>query len=99
MADPICPLCDRPIPEGVPQSVHHLVPKMRGGKGGETVLLHHICHKAVHAHLTETELARRYSTVDALRAHPDMAKFLAWVSKRPADFNSTMPSKRRRKAR
>ena len=36
-----CPLCLRPIPPGVPQSRHHLIPKLRGGKGGETVLLHH----------------------------------------------------------
>ena len=34
-AVPTCPLCLRPIPPGVPQSRHHLVPKLRGGKGGE----------------------------------------------------------------
>ena len=45
MSDPICPLCERPIPEDVPQSLHHLIPRSKGGKGGETVLLHHQCHK------------------------------------------------------
>ncbi len=40
--DPICGLCGRPIPPGVPQSRHHLVPKLRGGKGRPTVLLHQI---------------------------------------------------------
>jgi len=40
---PFCPLCLRPIPPGAPQSLHHLVPKLRGGKGGPTVLLHQIC--------------------------------------------------------
>ena len=60
---PLCALCGRPIPPGVPQSRHHLIPKLRGGKGGETVLLHQICHKEIHATLTETELARAYNTV------------------------------------
>ncbi|MEC8041914.1 MAG: HNH endonuclease, partial [Pseudomonadota bacterium] len=48
---PICPLCERPIPPEVPQSRHHLLPKLKGGKGGATVLLHHICHKEIHATL------------------------------------------------
>lgn len=43
MTDPTCPLCLRPIPEGVPQSLHHLIPRAKGGKGGPTVLMHHIC--------------------------------------------------------
>jgi len=86
--DPICPLCARPIPPGVPQSLHHLIPRSRGGKGGATVLLHHICHKQVHATLTETELARHYHTVEALRSHPALARFRDWVARRPAGFLS-----------
>ena len=94
---PICPLCLRPIPPDVPQSLHHLVPKLRGGRGGETVLLHHICHKEIHATLTETELARNYATIEALRAHPRLAKFLAWVAKRPPEFTSRTPGRRRKR--
>jgi len=75
--DPICPLCQRPIPVDAPQSLHHLVPKSRGGKGATTILVHHICHKEIHACLTETELARQYTTIEALRAHPKLAKFYA----------------------
>lgn len=40
---PICPLCQRPITPDVPQSLHHLIPKLRGGKGGPVVLMHQIC--------------------------------------------------------
>lgn len=94
-SDPICPLCQRPIPPGVPQSVHHLIPKLKGGKGGPTVLLHHICHKEVHATLTEAELARVYNTTDMLRSHPRLEKFFKWVAKRPPDFLSKVPGKRR----
>ncbi|WP_372611404.1 HNH endonuclease [Aquicoccus sp.] len=97
--DPICPLCDRPIPADVPQSRHHLVPRLRGGKGGETVLLHQICHSEIHATLSETDLARDYDTITALRAHPRLAAFVAWVQKRPPGFRSKTPGKRRVRGR
>ncbi|WP_370400028.1 HNH endonuclease [Sulfitobacter sp. JB4-11] len=95
MTDPICPLCERPIPKGVPQSLHHLIPKLKGGKGGPVVLMHHICHREVHATLSEADLARHYNTPEALRGHPRLAKFAAWVAKRPPEFRSKVPGKRR----
>jgi hypothetical protein len=94
---PICPLCGRPIPPGVPQSLHHLVPRLKGGKGGPTVRLHHICHKEIHATLSEAELARSYGTPEALRAHPRLARFIAWVARLPLGFTSRAPSLRRRR--
>ncbi|NRB00219.1 MAG: HNH endonuclease [Rhodobacteraceae bacterium] len=96
---PICPLCGRLIPADVPQSRHHLVPKLRGGKGGETVLLHQICHSEIHGAISETDLARTYNTIDALRSHPHLAKFITWVSKRPPEFHSKLPGTRRPKRR
>jgi hypothetical protein len=95
--DPICPLCGRPIPEGAPASLHHLVPKLKGGKGGETVLLHQICHKEIHAAFSEAELARAFNTIEALRAHPRIARFVDWVAKRPPGFTSKVPGARRKR--
>lgn len=91
---PTCPLCLRPIPPDVPQSLHHLIPRSRGGKGGPTVLLHHICHKEVHAALSESDIARHYTTVEALRRHPRIARFVAWVATRPPGFLSRVPGRR-----
>ncbi len=86
--DPICPLCARPIPARAKKSVHHLIPKLKGGKGGPTVLLHEICHKTIHAHLTETELARTYNTPEALRGRPEIARFINWVSGKDPAFHA-----------
>ncbi len=88
---PTCPLCLRPIPPGVPQSLHHLIPKLHGGKGGPVVLSHQICHSEIHASLTETELARHFSSIEALRAHPRLVRFIDWVARRPAAFNARVP--------
>ncbi|MEM9551653.1 MAG: HNH endonuclease [Pseudomonadota bacterium] len=95
--DPVCPLCDRPIPPGVPQSLHHLTPKLKGGKGGPTVLIHHICHKEIHRALSEAELARDYDSVETLRAHPGLARFFDWVRKRPPSFMSRSRAGRRKR--
>ncbi|MCM2561767.1 HNH endonuclease [Lutimaribacter sp. EGI FJ00015] len=92
---PVCALCGREVPPDAPQSWHHLIPKLKGGKGGPVVLLHHICHKEIHATLSEAELARAYNTPEALRAHPRLARFAAWVVRRPPGFLSKVPGRRR----
>mgnify|MGYP000288909393 FL=1 len=94
---PLCPLCQRPIPPNVPQSRHHLIPRLKGGKGGPTVVVHHICHREIHATLTEAELARSYSDIDALRNHPHLKTFIRWVRRRTVDFQSKIPGKRRKR--
>ena len=83
-----CPLCDRIITENVPKSIHHLIPKSKGGKGGETVLLHHICHKQIHLIFKETELAKSLNKIETLKNHPKLKKFINWIKKRPPGFLS-----------
>jgi hypothetical protein len=87
----VCALCDRIIPTAL-RDAHHLVPKSRGGV--ITVFMHRACHKQIHALFTETELARHYPTIQALRAHPEVARFIQWVQDKPSDFNP--PTRRSR---
>lgn len=82
-AEPVCPLCERPIP-AAQRDAHHLVPKSKGGR--HTEFLHRICHRQIHALLTETELARHYATVEALLQHPELQAFITWVKTKPDDF-------------
>jgi 5-methylcytosine-specific restriction endonuclease McrA len=79
----VCPMCERVIPDDQ-KDEHHLVPKSRGGR--ETQFLHRICHRQIHALLTEAELEKRYSTINALLEHPEVQKFVAWVKKKPPGF-------------
>ena len=48
--------------------------------------LHRIFYRQVHALLTETELARQYGTVEALRQHRQLQNFVAWAKSEPEDF-------------
>jgi len=69
-----------------------LIPKSRGGV--ITVDMHRACHKQIHALFTETELARNYASPQALRVHPEMARFISWVKDKPTEFNP--PARRSR---
>lgn len=82
-AEVICPLCNRTVPPSQ-QDARHLVPKSHGGV--ETILLHRICHRQVHALFKEFELARHYNTTEALKAQTEMARFIEWVQTKPDSF-------------
>ena len=92
MSTDICALCARPLGKRVEK--HHLVPKTEGGR--ETVLVHPICHRKIHAVFSERELAVAYQTPEKLRCHPDIAKFIVWLAGKPVDFHKrTEPARRR----
>ena len=79
----VCPICDRVIPDSQ-KDAHHLIPKSKGGK--TTEYLHRICHKQIHALFTETELAQQFHHAQILKEHPEMRKFIQWVSSKPDAF-------------
>lgn len=92
---PSCRLCGRLI-EARHLDLHHLVPKSRGGR--DTVPLHRICHRQIHALLTEKELERDYPTIEALLSHPDIARFVEWIRDKPPGFTErTAKSQRLRR--
>ncbi len=62
------------------------MPKSRGGR--DTAPVHPICHRTIHATLSNAELARDYHTPDKLRDHPDIARFVAWVAGKDPDFHA-----------
>ncbi|PJJ59262.1 HNH endonuclease [Hymenobacter chitinivorans] len=71
-----CELCEREVRV---VSRHHLVPREEGGRHGPTVALCQPCHSTVHLLLSNRELARRYSTVEALQQAPELQKYLHWI--------------------
>lgn len=95
--DPVCGLCGRPIPPHAKSSLHHLVPRLKGGRSGPTVRLHQICHTEIHATLTEAELARSYATLEALRGHPRLAKLIRWLANKDPAFHSRSVGGRRKR--
>lgn len=88
---PPCFLCGRPLGSRV--QWHHPVPRSRGGR--ETVPVHPICHNAIHAAIDNKTLERDYTTAADLRAHPELAKFIQWVSGKPPDFHAPTQKRKR----
>lgn len=81
----LCPICKRELGK-INVSKHHLVPKSKGGKHGETILIHNICHQKIHSLFSEKELKENYNTVEKLRASEEMISFSKWVSKKAPEF-------------
>lgn len=84
----ICWLCERPLGQRV--QWHHSVPRAK--KGRDRVPVHPICHRAIHAHFTNAELARLDGARAPVAGHPQVAKFLRWIADKPPDFHA--PTKR-----
>ncbi|HMO68383.1 MAG TPA: HNH endonuclease [Novosphingobium sp.] len=88
-----CWLCARPLGHRV--EWHHPVPKSRGGR--ETVPVHPICHRTLHVTFANAELARIGADAGQLRAHPALARFLAWIVGKPPDFHARTFGARQRR--
>ena len=79
-----CALCARPLGRRI--EWHHVVPKSQGGR--DTVALHPICHRAIHANIGNKDLARLYPTLESLKAREDIVAFLSWIANKDPDFHA-----------
>jgi len=58
------------------------------------VMLCRDCHDAVHRFIPHKELGRDFNTLDKLRAHPDVGRFVAWISRQRGRRRIARPSRR-----
>lgn len=86
MNNPICLICNRALGNSQQLSKHHLIPKSKGGKHSDTILIHNICHQKIHSVFTEKELKETFHTVERLKENEAIAKFVKWVAKKDIDF-------------
>ena len=93
-----CPICDRDMIKNRFVDDHHLIPKCKNGRYTDKITIHRICHSKIHSIWKESELAGYYHTVERIREHPDMQKFIKWVAKKPPEFyTKTKMSKGRKR--
>jgi len=88
----VCWLCHRPLGRKVQQ--HHTVPKAKRGR--DTVPVHPICHRAIHANFTNAELVRTGGAREPLLANAELVRFLGWIADKPPDFHA--PTQRPKRA-
>ncbi|CAM3775083.1 HNH endonuclease [Mesobacillus thioparans] len=76
-----CELCSR---NEVVVTVHHLTPREMGGAHMPTASICIPCHKQIHALFTNEELAANLYSIELLRSHPELQKFLKWIKRQPS---------------
>ena len=94
-SDGVCELCGRTVSF---LTRHHLIPRTRHSNKRNKrefersdvktriVWLCKPCHDHVHALFTEKTLERDYNTMELLSAHPEVARFVEWIRKKPDGF-------------
>ncbi|WP_225871523.1 HNH endonuclease [Qipengyuania atrilutea] len=77
-------MCERALGQSV--QWHHTVPKSKRGR--ETVPVHPICHRTIHANFSNTELARIGTDRTRIASDERMTTFLHWIAGKPPDFHA-----------
>lgn len=91
-----CELCER---TDIELNRYHLIPQSRHKKAhtkrtfsraemkSEIAMICDACLNQINEIFTTQELSTHYFTVERLKEHPEMAKFINWVKKRPSGQN------------
>ena len=89
-----CELCAR---EAERSTVHHLVPRAKGGRFGPKAKLCPTCHRQLRALFSEATLAKELHSIDLIRANPQMSEYLHWArrQKGPTSFRVRRAKDRR----
>ena len=83
-----CVLCNRSLP----LTFHHVIPKLvhkrrwvrqlySSEQLQEGIWVCKPCHSAIHRFIDHAELARSFHTVEQLKSHEELGKFVRWSSK------------------
>lgn len=91
-----CEFCGR---NNVETTLHHLLPKEKGGAYGATANLCVPCHKRIHALYTNDEIAIHLTTLSDLRHDEKLSRFIKWIRKQPATKIMKIRKSNDRKAR
>lgn len=85
-----CDLCGR---ENAIQTFHHLIPKKMHRKkivvdlfpdldlNAYGIMVCSPCHKMIHKKIDHFDLATQYNTVEQLKRHPELSKFITFQQK------------------
>jgi hypothetical protein len=87
-----CELCKREV--GI-LTRHHLVPKSRGGRGGNVIMLCVSCKDQIHRLFTNKELERVYNTLEKILGDERVKNYIRWIRKQKKE-RVTMKLKKRK---
>jgi hypothetical protein len=63
------------------------------GRGGACGLCSP-CHRHIHTVLDNKKLEHEYNTLEALKAHPGVGRFVEWISRKPHDTTGAKNTRR-----
>jgi hypothetical protein len=101
-----CDLCKRDVSN---ITKHHLIPKTRHKNKknkknftrddvhNRVLWICRPCHSNIHVVLTEKELEYDFNSIEALRIHPKIEKFSAWIRNKPEGTQVPFAKGHRRK--